>query len=389
MDAPWMDAKFSDFGPDALLPFKNSGTSRIVADSGDQLKQLVKSNVPKVPGVYGMLDAIGRLIYVGKSKSLRSRLLSYFLPHNEDDKAGRIVQSATTLVWETQPSDFAALVREQYLIRQWQPRFNVQGMPKRQRPIFVCLGRGPAEQLYTARIADPKALRCVGPVHGAARATRAAEVLNRIFKLRDCSSKVRCGFTEQLQLFEIERRPGCIRFEIQTCLGPCIRGCSRRAYDTSLARAKSFLDGEDVETVDSLESQMRDACVRLHFEQAARLREDWRAVGWLARRCNDLAEARNEFTFVYPVEGVQRQNVWYLIRRGVIEGSLAAPRTALQRERIQRKLEQWLAEDQTIGSQFSPRPETLAVVSSWFRNNRTELKRTFFPCSIAIARSSA
>src|SRR5690606_25603617 len=117
--------------------------------SSAALRADVRRYVPRVPGVYGMLDTLGRLIYVGKSKCLRNRLLSYFLPNNEEDKAGRIVQSTCAIVWEYQPSDFAALLREQNLIRVFQPRYNVQGIPRRQQPIYVCLGHAPAEQFYT------------------------------------------------------------------------------------------------------------------------------------------------------------------------------------------------------------------------------------------------
>ncbi len=151
MDATTLDEPaFIDFGEDTLLPYPAPGMCRVDADSRDALRAQVKQFVPKSPGVYGMLDMLGRLIYVGKSKCLRNRLLSYFLPNNEEDKAGRIVDSTSAIVWESQPSDFAAWMREQSLIRQLQPRFNVQGIPKRLKPIFVCLGRGPAEQLYTA-----------------------------------------------------------------------------------------------------------------------------------------------------------------------------------------------------------------------------------------------
>ena len=172
MEATLKEPPFVDFGEDVLFPFRAPGMRRVDADGASELRNHVKQFVPKLPGVYGMLDALGRLIYVGKSKCLRNRLLSYFLPNNEEDKAGRIVQSTAAIVWEPQPSDFAAWLREQSLIRRLCPRFNVQGIPKRQRPVFVCLGRLPAEQLYTARKEDAKAGMWIGPLQGAARASR-------------------------------------------------------------------------------------------------------------------------------------------------------------------------------------------------------------------------
>ena len=388
MDANLTEAAFVDFGEDLLYPFARVGLSRIESDSADGLKADVRRYVPRVPGVYGMLDVLGRLIYVGKSKCLRNRLLSYFLPNNEEDKAGRIVQSTCAIVWEYQPSDFAALLREQSLIRCFQPRYNVQGIPRRQQPIYVCLGRGPAEQFYTARQQDPQALFAVGPLFGATRANRAVEVLNRLFLLRDCSSKQACSFTEQLQLFDIALRPGCLRLEIQSCLGPCIAACSRSVYARQVALAKAFLEGSNDAPIAELELAMLRAANGHHFEQAIVLREDLKALTWLGRRAGDMAQARQRYTFVYPVTsqaseqqplGHASREVWYLIRRGLIEGAVAAPTTAGERRQVDSLLNQWLASDRCLGTVYAPRPQTLALVASWFRNNRAELKRTFLP----------
>lgn len=377
--AQWQDATFIDFGADSLYPYRREAPPRVAADNRSDLQSMVRRSLPKTPGVYGMIDCKGRLVYVGKSKCLRSRVLSYFLPHNEEDKAGRIVQSAAQIVWETQPTEFAALLREQFLIRRWQPRFNTQGIPRRQRPVHICLGRAPAEQLYTSRSADPKSLCCVGPFSGATRASRAVEVLNRLFKLRDCSSDQRFTFSDQLQLFDIAPRPGCIRYEIKTCMGPCTFGCTRGAYDEQVDMAKTFLTGADSRAVDLLEEQMAQAAERLHFEQAARLRDDLQAVQWLARRVGDVATARKSFTFVYQPPAIDHPDVWYLIRRGVVEGALAAPKTAKQRERTEHTIANWLAHDNHVGQQYTPRPETLALVTSWFRNQRAEFKHTYRP----------
>jgi excinuclease ABC subunit C len=379
MEATLDEAPFVDFGDDSLYPYRAPGMRRIEGESRGDLRAQVKQFVPRVPGVYGMLDPLGRLIYVGKSKCLRNRLISYFLPNNEEDKAGRIVDSTAAIVWESQPSDFAAWMREQALIRSLQPRFNVQGIPKRLKPVFVCLGRSPAEQLYTARKEDPKAVAWIGPLQGASRANRAVEVLNRLFQLRDCSSSTPLGFTEQLQLFDIEMRPGCIRHEIRTCLGPCIRGCSRKAYETQVKSAKEFLTGKNDEPIALIEKQMLYAAQNLQFEQAVVLREDLRAIEWLSRRAGDISRAKNTYTFVYSVSGYDGQDVWYLIRRGQIEGAVAAPKSSAEETRTHQLIRRWLDQDNHVGTKFVARPETLALVTSWFRNNRPELKNTLKP----------
>ncbi|HBE68319.1 MAG TPA: ethanolamine utilization protein [Planctomycetaceae bacterium] len=372
---------FVDFGPDPYFPFQRTGLERVDGDTKEALRDGVKRFAPRAPGVYGMIDALGRLVYVGKSKLLRNRLLSYFLPNNEEDKAGRIAATSSAIVWEAQPSEFAALLREQYLIRHFQPRFNVQGLPKRQQPIFLCLGRPPAEQLYTTRQPDANATLQIGPLFGATRAARSLEVLNRIFKLRDCGTKQKCSFTDQLQLFDIELRPGCIRLEIESCLGPCISACSKDAYRQAVSQAKDFLLGLNASPIEILEDQMAKAADRQHFEQAAVLREDVKAVKWLSRRAVELKKARDRYTFVYQVKGTDcgrrpgqpsdKFDIWYLIRRGTLEGAVAAPSTESEKRSLRRRLSRWLDAELACAGDIAPRPETLALISSWFRNHRS------------------
>ena len=385
MDALLYQDVFADFGPDPLLPFEVAPLGRITGESITELRSQVRSHVPKHPGVYGMIDAIGRLIYVGKSKSLRGRLLSYFLPNNEDEKAGRIIQSAVTIVFETQPSEFAALLRELHLIRTFQPRYNVQGIPNRQKPIFVCLGRSPAETLYVTSQPDPKSIAWEGPLFGAGRARRAVEILNRVFGLRDCSNQTRFQFSDQLPLFDLEARPGCLRHEIRTCLGPCVQGCSRSAYDRHVEQAREFLRGQTDGILDRLESSMQQAASRLHFEQAMRLQEDLKIITWLTRRLEEHSKARQQLTCIYDVTGEDGRDIWYLIRRGVIEHAIAKPKNKRTQQSAMREVARWEQLDNHLGAKFHRREETLAIVSGWFRKFPEQKKHLLQVASVCRA----
>src|SRR5262245_4781802 len=133
---------FAGFGPSRYLTEVWAGKLQQI--QMPRLRGQVHRDCPKTPGVYGMLDAHGDLVYVGKAKRLRQRLLSYFRPKSRDPKAGKVLRAARSIVWETVPSEFSALLRELELIRRWQPRLNIQGQPRRRRPVYVCLGRPPA-----------------------------------------------------------------------------------------------------------------------------------------------------------------------------------------------------------------------------------------------------
>src|SRR5262245_54625630 len=109
---------FTGFGPSRFIPIGHEpGVHRIKGSRSAKLKLGVRKQAPKRPGVYAMLDAVGRIIYVGKAKSLRSRLLSYFREKGRDPKAARILKRTRYLVWEHACDEFAALLRELELIQ--------------------------------------------------------------------------------------------------------------------------------------------------------------------------------------------------------------------------------------------------------------------------------
>ncbi len=393
MDAITSEEPFVHFGTDPFYPYPLPELGKVTAKRLEALRSDVRQSCPKVPGVYGMIDRNQRLIYVGKSKSLRSRLLSYFLPVNAEDKQGRIVESARQIVWEIQPSEFAALLREQQLIRRWTPRWNVQGIPKRQRPVYLCLGRGPAATFYLSRLPVNDSV-CEGPFHGAARMNRVVDVLNKFYRLRDCSSKQTMRFTDQLSLFDQEFRPGCLRYEIGNCLGPCVGGCSKASYQAQVRAATSFLNGETDAPLFDLERSMHQAAGNQQYELAQKLRDEHRALEYLYRKLTLLAESRRRCHFVYATQGPQAQSVWYLILRGEVKGALPAPHSPTTFAEYKPRLKQWqkMLENPLVDNPET-HPYTLPLVAAWFRKNPQEFERTFEPLAAgkryrAMARAS-
>jgi excinuclease ABC subunit C len=203
-----------------------------------------------------------------------------------------------------------------------------------------------------------------------------------MFSLRDCSNQTPFSFTDQLQLFDIQPRPGCLRLELQTCLGPCAGACNRAGYQRQVQEAQKYLTGENDYPVHMLQQQMDQASQRMHFEQAARLRDDLKHVRWLSRRLDHFAEARQKFSFVYPVAGVDGRDCWYIIRQGELCHAVAAPTSAANWKKNAKLIEELLTDQKAIGQKATSRPETVALVSGWFRSNRGELKRVFAPHAI-------
>ena len=395
MDARWAQ-QFNGFGADPLLAHRSLHPLRVdltrldgVGDSPTRIRQQLRDGVgaraPRCPGVYGMIDALGRLIYVGKSKLLRNRLLSYFIPGNKDEKAGRIVELARSIVWEVQPSEFAALLREQSLIRTWQPTLNVIGMPNRRQSAFLCLGRGPAEQLYLARQFDPSASACQGPFSGSGQLLRAVEILNRHFLLRDCSQKTATHLTDQLALFVIESRAGCLRAELGTCIAPCLKDASRAKYLRQEKAARGFLAGEPSDVVERLQAEMERAASGMHFERAARLREDVRIMKWLTGKLQQHRKARESSPRIYwEPHAVSEQiaapksaqaGVLYLMRQGGVEFAVGCPASEREWKACRRTILEWYRSDQQFQSQYLRSADSLGLAAAWFQKNPASRKR--------------
>jgi excinuclease ABC subunit C len=373
------NTEFDDFGRDWFMPYGKATATFVEARTSSSLRAAARANLPTAPGIYGFVSDEGRLIYVGKSKSLKSRVLSYFSPHHEHEKAGQIVAAARRVLWETQPSEFAALLREQKLISRWQPRYNVVGMPKMHRSCFLCLGRGPAELFYVTYKHDPRARACEGPFHGATRLNRVVEVLNRMFKLRDCNDKQGFVFGDQLTLFDDPLRAGCLRADLKTCLGPCASLCSKKEYERQVQAALDFARSGSDPLVDFAESQMLRAARNLQFELAARYREDWQLLRWINQKLMDNEQARKTYNFIYPVLSSDGRDIWYLVRGGRVEHALAKPKNAEQWRLARQEIMRWAASTQKFASWYDGGANTLHVVTSWFRKNRSEMSHV---CSI-------
>ncbi|MGL4550277.1 MAG: GIY-YIG nuclease family protein, partial [Gemmataceae bacterium] len=206
---------FTGFGPCTLT----GGDRPLFGGRGraGRLRALVRRAAPRAPGVYGMVDVNGNLIYVGKARSLRSRLMSYFVP-SRPEKAASIVGEARRLVWEPAANEFAALLRELELIRRWRPRWNVAGQPRRQRRVYLCVGRKPAPHAFVAAKVPSTADACWGPFPGQRRTREACDRLNDWFRLRDCPEKQVMRFADQNELFPVAYTAGCLRHEIGRCL---------------------------------------------------------------------------------------------------------------------------------------------------------------------------
>jgi excinuclease ABC subunit C len=369
---------FTDFGPNYLQP--EAGAVPLQQVHGQRVSQLrgrVRQLGPKKPGVYGMLNAKGELIYVGKAKDLRTRLLCYFRPRSRDPKAGRIIKHVVSILWEISPNEFAALHRELELIRRWRPRFNVQGQPDWHRPIYLCLGRLPAPYLFLDRRPPKDVLSYYGPVPNGRRVKEAARRLNDWFRLRDCAQTQEMHFADQGQLFPLELSHACLRYEIGTCLGPCAATCGRGDYFDAVRSVQNFLEGKDLTILQTLQHEKAAAAEKQIFERAAAYRDRLASLLWLHQQLDQMRRLRSNSSFIYPLTGKDGHTFWYLIHAGQTITAIAEPQDAAARQRARNLIDAVYRKEY-----FATREQTLAqrdsilLVASWFNRYPEERGRT-------------
>ena len=351
----------------------------------------VKARAGDRPGVYRMLAEDGEVIYVGKSKRVRTRLLSYFRCEFPEDKGARILRQAHTIDWEYTPSEFAALLHEMRMIKRFRPRYNVAMKRDARNFCFLKLTKGPAPKLLVVRGPSDDPGPYYGPFQGAQRVNDAVRELNDVLGLRDCSQDRPMVFTDQPELFQLEpRTPGCIRYEVKKCLGPCVAGCSVAEYAARIALARAFLDGTDDGPITALRVEMEASSERLEFERAASLRDKLYRLEDLREQFERFRFAIDTLSFVYDVPGHEGDDRVYVIRRGRVRAEEPAPRDPRARSALRRLVDDVFGVTEHEPAQVPTHEiDELMLLSAWFRRHPDELQRTRPPSAASRRRRSA
>lgn len=366
------DDRFAGFGQSRFrAPTDEPSGFAIRLRGAAKLKEAVRDHAPRTPGVYGMLGPKGHVVYIGKAKSLRSRLLSYFRD-SSDPKAEKIIRHTHTLVWENVPDEFAALLRELELIRRFRPRFNVLGQPGRQRYVYLCLGRGPAASAYLSREPTGKEIAAFGPFVGRGQSQDAVRRFNLEFGLRDCPSTVPMHFADRGELFDADRAAKCLRYELGTCLGPCGGFCTTGQYAERVKAARAFLEGKDTAVLKRLTQEMAAAAAEQRYEQATVIRDRLQAMQWLTDKLTFLRTARATNSFVYPLTGADDRRRWYLIHGGVVRAAVVEPSCAATATVAAERIAAVFADPITATANLERCVDSVLIVTGWFRKRESE-----------------
>ncbi len=228
----------------------------------------ILERMPADPGVYLMKDKKGRVVYVGKAASLRARVRSYF-NRSGDTRAfvallGRILGDIETVVTNNAKE---ALLLENNLIKQHQPRFNVKLVDDKNYLVLRLDPQAHFPRLEVIRRIGKDGAKYFGPYHSASSCRSTLQVVNRHFKLRTCSDHVLAS----------RRRP-CLQYQIKRCDAPCVYPIPAEEYGKQVQDVALFLEGKDAELLDRLTGRMRSAATSEDFEIAGAVRDQLRAL---------------------------------------------------------------------------------------------------------------
>lgn len=221
--------------------------------------------VPAEPGVYIYKNSQGKIIYIGKARSLRQRVRSYFQEGRPlDAKTERLVSEAADIEYIVTDNEVEALILESTLVKKNQPRYNVHLKDDKSFPYLKLTAHEPYPRIFITRRIRKDGAQYFGPFLPASYARRTLKLVNRCFKLRTCN----------LDIDGTLPRP-CLDYQMKRCLGPCVAGlCTKAEYDRAVEDVRLLLSGKTEELIRELEHRMIEASQDMKYEAAAIYR-DW------------------------------------------------------------------------------------------------------------------
>jgi len=271
-------------------------------------------SIPDAPGSYQFLDADGRVIYVGKAKSLRSRVSSYFAnPATLAPRTAQMVASAESVEWVVVRNELEALMLEYSLIKAHQPRFNVRLRDDKSYPLLAVTVSDDWPRAMVMRGTKAKGVRYFGPYANAWAIRQTLDALLRTFPVRTCSDT-------KFRRHERLGKP-CLLFHIEKCSGPCVGKVTPDDYQGLVDDLIGFLDGDTQPVLDRLGADMQAAAAAMEFEQAARLRDRIGSVRQVVER-QQMVVDRDEDLDVVGIGGDELESAVQVlyVRHGRVVG---------------------------------------------------------------------
>ena len=323
--------------------------------------------VPLEPGVYLHRDAGGKVLYVGKSASLRDRLRSYFgSKKNLDPKSVELVSRIDDFEYIVTASEQEALLLENSLIKEHKPKYNIRLKDDKTYPYIKVDLAEDFPRIYVTRRTANDGARYFGPFASAGSVRKTLDLLKRLFPYRSCTKTITGN----------DSRP-CLEYHIKRCVAPCTGYASRNDYSEVIAQVVMFLEGNTKEIVSDLKTTMLEASDNLEFERAGALRDRLKAIEKVYEGQNVVGLGREELDVIGAAYG--GEEAWveiFFIRQGKLIGrdhfTMSGTREEDGQEILARFIEQFYSSASHVPRKILV-PESITdkeVVAGWLETKR-------------------
>ena len=309
--APGAEAETPDAGSPAQEATAAAGPTDEPAEPAAAGLRQKAAELPEQPGVYLFKDREGQVLYVGKARSLRQRVRSYFqAARHLPARIQRMVQRAADLEFIVTRNEVEALVLENTLIKRYRPRYNVRLRDDKTYPYLKVHVHEDWPRVSIVRQVQDDGARYFGPYTFSASLQEALRLIRRVFPYRSCSDhRLRRG-----------GRP-CLHHYIGRCLAPCAGLCDREQYDAMIRDLIAFLEGRSRAVLERVEAEMQAAAERWEFERAAELRDQLRALHQVLEQQQVASPRRGEEDAIgIAREGDRAHAQVFFVREGRVIG---------------------------------------------------------------------
>jgi excinuclease ABC subunit C len=269
------------------------------------------AELPDKPGIYFFKNAAGEVVYIGKARSLRDRVRTYFLP-DPDYKVKNILRETSAIDYILTGSEKEAAFLENNYIQQHQPRFNLRLKDDKSFPYLKVTAGEKFPGIYFSRKVGEGRSRYFGPFSPAHRARTSIHLVNKYFRIRGCEDAV----------FRTRKRP-CLEYDLELCSAPCVRLISEDEYRADVENACLFLEGRTRELAGGLKRRMEAAAAAEDFEEAARWRDILRTVEDIKERPRAISIALEDQDVIgFARRGDEAAVYVFFMRRGKVRDSV-------------------------------------------------------------------
>ena len=273
--------------------------------------QQIASTLPLQPGIYQYYDAKGELLYVGKAKQIRKRVSSYFSKQADNQKTIELVKRIASIRFTIVDSEQDAFLLENSLIKEYQPRYNINLKDDKTYP-FIVIRKEPFARIFLTRKKSKDGSTYLGPYTSIHQLRELLEFIRQTIPLRTCSLDLSAGKIAR------GKYKVCLEYHLGNCKGPCEGLQTATEYERDLQQAAYILKGELNPVIRHLEEQMKEAARQLAYEQAAQLKKK---IDYLRqyRSRSVVANARTPDLDIFSISHDKKAFVNYLmLRNGAI-----------------------------------------------------------------------